>query len=327
MIIDEIALSGGAAYLRAAQDRVTILPGETATSRPVGLGEAVEVDGIDLLLSVDDARSLFRRHDTPLFTVELRKELFPNLYLDPYEHRIVQLSGFEDLRRQARTDMILMEIDGIATLVSPGDRIRCGWQSARYPLPAVSEVDVVAWDLAASTLTPADNFSYTVVFHTWAPGQEDLPEGAQQTHVLTDGAGHSPQAPRHRVLANPLRIVGYRFEFTAAVQHDAALAERHGRIEPDRSLGTPLLQALYVLERTPRAHAFHSLQEVIAAASSYQMLDPQPPLSLVTVSLQLQATLTQGEAILLHLPQGEVKWIEARLNATDRRRPVPPVVV
>lgn len=325
MIIDEIVLSGQAAYLKAADDRVVILPGETGSSRPVGEGEAVDVDGIDLLLTVEDARKLFPRRDGPLFRIEVKKEMFPNLYLDPYEHRVLQLSGFEDLRRLVETNMILMEIDGLATLVSPGDQAQCRWRSARYPLPGLVQIDAAAWDLAASTLTPEDNFRYDVTLHYWEKGHEDLQEGAEQTLVLTQQPS-SPRAPRHKVLDRPLEIVGYRFEFAATVQYDARLAERHGKIEGGRSLGTPLLQALYLLERTPRTHEFRSLQEVIAAASSYQLLDPEPPLSLMTVSLQLEATLTEGEEISLEVMSDEIKQIEARLNAMVRRRPMPPVL-
>jgi hypothetical protein len=218
-----------------------------------------------------------------------------------------------------------MEIDGVATLVSPGDRVKCRWLSACYPLPHASRISAAAWDLAASTLTPPDNFEYDVILHYWKTGQEDLAEGTQETVTLTQQRS-DPRMPRHKVFSQPLAIVGYRFEFVAEVHYDARLAERHGKIEGDRSLGTPLLQALYLVEKTPRTHQFHSLQEVLAGASSYQLLDPTPPLELMTVSLQLEATLTEGEAISLQVTSDEIKKVEARLDAMVRRRPVPPVL-
>lgn len=321
MMIDEITLGGEPAYLRKGTS-IALAAGQTGDSIPVGKGEVIDIRAIDLYLEVDDALPLFAFRDKPLLRFILKKELFPGLFLDPHAHRVHQIAGDEDFRRAERSNMNLLEVEGIPTLVSPGNAPGCIWVSARYPLPSVTSFDALAWNLAVTRGTPREAFDYSMDLIYWLQGDESLPPGAAHSLALT-GSGHSPADPRHKSLSDPPRIVGYQVAFRANVHYDSQLIERHGAIAGRQSLGTPLLQAFYLIEKLAPLYDIHSLHELVAHASSYQILEPATPFRRMVARMHMPATLTEGESISLEVGDG-VKRCEARMDAAVRMRPVEP---
>lgn len=324
MMIDEVSLSGVSAYLRRADGAVTLQTGERGESVPVGKGETVEINAVDLYLEVESALDLFSRGDDPLFTFELQKEVFPNFFFDPHAHRVHQIAGFEDFNRTEKTNMTVLEIDGIPTLVSPGNTAGCAWRSARYRLPKPLLLDAVAWTLAASRGTPPDALSYRMTLTHWPPASAQLQDAQGTTVALTQGA-HRPMDARHRELSPGTEIGGYQIEFGAEVHFDSALVERHGNLQK-QSVGTPLLQGVFLVEKLEPLYAVHSLQELVNQSSSYQLLDPAAPIQRMTARVHFPAILTEGERLSIAVQSTKIRRCEARIDATLRQRPVEPLM-
>lgn len=320
MIVDELILGGADAYLRRQDGSPALGPGQTGTSLAVRRGEVVEIRAIDLYLEIKDALAAFERRNSPLISFNLRKELFPGLFLDPHAHRVHQIAGDEDFRRAEKTNMTLLEVDGFPTLVSPGHSSDCLWRSAKYPLGREMKFGAYAWNLALTRGTPDDAFTYDFKLKYWRTGAEPLAGSAAQEIVLTN-APHKPGDGRFH-LKEISRVVGYQIEMEAKVNYDARLFERHGETHGGQSLGTPLLQGFYLLESTPPVYDLYSLQELVTHSSNYQFLDPATPLQRVTARVHLPATLSEGESLSLTIHDAEVKRCEARLDATLRMRPV-----
>jgi hypothetical protein len=322
MMIDEVTLSGPPAYLRKGDGTAVLGPGDTGITGGVGRGEIINVDAVDIYLEVRDALKLFVCANQPLLSLELKKEMFPGLYLDPNAHRIYQLAGDEDFRRAVTSNMLIMEIEGVPTLVSPGQYSACKWISARYPLPRPTSVTAVAWTLALTRGVPEEAFKYKLDLIYWLSSDPGLSDAGAQRITLTSGS--KPADPRHKVLSDQIEMVGYQFAFEAEVYYDAQLQERHGALENAQSVGTPLLQALFLLEARPRTYDMHSLQELVAQASSYQLLNPTAPLTQIIARVHFPAALTEGEALSLRVHSSDIQRCEARLDATVRTRPSEP---
>jgi hypothetical protein len=320
MMIDEVTLAGPAAYLRRVDGTTLLSSGEVGVSEPVVRGESVDVDALDLYIETDDPLlDLFPRASTPLVSIELRKEVFPHYFLDPHAHRVHQVAGFEDFRSAEESSMYILEIDGIPTLLSPGDGTKSRWRSARYRLARPIVLDGLAWTLAGNRGSPPDAWSYQVWLHHWPPGDNDMLASSRSTIELTAGA-HDPSQARHLELPSPVEVGGYQLEFEADVQFDAALDERHGDL-PQQSVGTPLLQAIFLVERLEPVYALHSVHELIGLSSSHELLDPTPPIRRMTARLNFPAILNEGEQVLVTVHSGAVRRCEARLDAAIRMRP------
>lgn len=220
--------------------------------------------------------------------------------------------------------MSVLEVDGIPTLLSPGDGTECRWRSARYRLDRPVVLDGLAWTLAAGRGSPPDAWSYRVRLHHWPPGDSDLLAASRTTTELTAGA-HGPGQARHLELPSAVEVGGYQIEFDADVRFDAALDERHGDL-PRQSIGTPLLQAVFLVERLEPVYALHSVQELINQSSSHQLLDPAAPIRRMTARLHFPAVLNEGEQISVHVHSAAVRRCEARLDATVRMRPAETLV-
>ena len=99
MIIDQIALSGLDAYLiDREQDPLNVnlaQSGQIGHSIQPGEGRVFELSSISLLCRSDRLYELMSRQATPLFTIDVSKEMFPGLYSDPYAHRVHNLAGME----------------------------------------------------------------------------------------------------------------------------------------------------------------------------------------------------------------------------------------
>jgi hypothetical protein len=321
MMIDQIALSGELAYLRTSDGRISLAPGDSGISAAVLEGEVVDVNAIDLLLEFDDASLLVARGDAALMTVEISKEIFPDLYLDPHRHRIHQVAGYEDFRSAETSDFTIMETDGVPTLISPGTPELATWTSAKYALPRPMEVAAVAWTLATSKSTVRNAYSYDLALRFWPDGgSSSLPSSAAQSGLLTHDP-HRPGDDRFFTFDNPVKMIGFQILFTASVIHDAAILERHSSTASERSLGTPLLQGVYLLEPRNSVYELFSVHEIIAQSSAFQFFDPSPPLQRMYARLHLPAILTEGEKITVSVSDAGIKRCEARLDAVLRTRP------
>ena len=321
MIIDQIRLSGEQAYLRDG-DRIDLTnPIATGSTEPIGEGMILEVTGIDILLESEKLLDLYRRRPSQLLSVEVKKEMFPGLFADPYQHRVHTVGGFEDFKRGKLVNIRAMEVDGVPTLVSVGTDL-CQWTSGIYRMPKPITLVAAAWDAAISRLTAEQAFQYTLIIVCWT--QEPFDDGSAQTITLTNKPDDkfSTKDGRFREGFAVDGVIAYQVFFEAEVQHDTFLHERHVGSQEIDSLGVPLLQAVHVLEQTPPAYHFHSLQELILNSADYELFNDQlmPPKRLAA-NLNISATLTENESITLTVHEDVFQYVEARLEATVLWRP------
>ncbi len=329
MIIDQIVLAGSAAYLKrddVDEDDPEVLNLAQGTrigsSATPGEGLVQEINGLNLQIERDDVMELFARQAEPLIAVEVWKEMFPGLFKDPYAHRVHRVAGFEDFGRGTLENLRVMEVDGVPALVSLGAGEPSRWLSPIYQMPGPLNFDAVAWDIPSAKTTTPDAFTYGLRLYVWREG-EDL--GAAPTSVgVVKGAPPRRNRFRDNLQSKLADVIAYQVEFTATVKADAFLNERHSGTAGGESLGRPLLTGVHLLEMVSSAHNYHSLQEMIEDSSDYSLFDlgNDPPRRL-TCALNLTATLTVGERIVLKVPRADpkLKRLEARLDANVLLRP------
>ena len=124
MIIDRTQLAGHRAYFKGSNNRIN-LAGQRSQSQPLGKGKQVDISGIEILIeSETDLGGLFKFDqgvDTPpLFSITVMKEMFPQVFADPFAHRVHNISGFEDFKRGELVNGKVMDVDGVPTIVSVG---------------------------------------------------------------------------------------------------------------------------------------------------------------------------------------------------------------
>ncbi len=325
MISDEIVLSGLDAYLRRADGSAALQSGDTGASVSVEKGGLIDINAVEVLLEADDLLALMNRRQAPLIEVQLKKQVYPGLFADPHSHRVHQVAGEQDFRQAKSSDMTIMEFDRTTTLVSPGSQADCQWVSGVYALPQPASVDAAAWTLAAASSTPQAAFEYKLSLRYWPPGAPDLSVGSASTVTVT-GANHGPQDRRHYAPQQPIQLKAFQWGFDARVHHDTQLIERHGALERTQSVGTPLLQGLYLLELVPHTYSINSLHELLLHSTGYQFLEPATPLRRISARMHLPAVLTEGESLSLKVTGAEIRRCEARLDAVRRMRPADPQV-
>jgi hypothetical protein len=338
MIIDESSLSGLAAYLTDEHSNTNLAGSITARWPPfgqtVGEGKLAEIRGLSLHLNGSDIESLWGLPSSlsPPWLLSLRivKEMFPRLYADPYANRVHFIGGFEDFRRGVAENLQVLEVDGIATLVSSeeGD---CSWTSAMYKMPDPVRLNAAAWDMASARLAAPDSYHYSLSLETWQ-GTDPLDGPSSGTTPLTvassptpGGAvpGATPDVPRLNQGAFDLHnVVAYRVKMTARVRGEAYVREQYSEGNAAALLGFPLIRAITLLEPVAPAHDFYSLHEVTLASNEYKLFDNQdnPPVRF-TAALNVAATLTKDEYMELHINVPDMQTIEARLEATLKVRP------
>lgn len=325
MRIDQVSLGGLAAYLRrsgAADGDVNLAKADrTGRSAPVGEGALVQVDGLTVLIERQSVLELLPYAAAPVLTVAVEKEMFPDLYADPYAHRVHRVGGFEDFGRGERRRMHVLEVDDAACLVSEGTKQECSWTSPVYRLPAAATFGAAAWDLAASK--QATGFAYDLDLRVWPADDPAAPPT-----VLHMAENADPALPRCIQPLGPKAVdVGaYQLVFRARVETDAPLSGRQGTALRGRSLGRPLLTAVHLLESIPSVHAYHSLQELLDNSTGAKVFDeaqegPHRP-SLFSATIDLSATLGKGEAVVVRVGDDpKILRLEARLLADVLWRP------
>jgi hypothetical protein len=331
MILDQITLAGRRAYLRASDDDAVNVAAyapqavagggvvRRGRSFAIGDGMLVQVSAIQLYLEHDPLTGRLARDPLPWITLHVEKEMFPGLFADPYACRTHRIGGFEDLSRGTSSNLRVMEVEGVATLVSTGDGASSGWRSPIYAMPDALPLRAAAWEIPTHKTTPADSFVYDLALFTWIgdPASSD-PQITQLTHHAT------PQSPRYFALDPVIDARHYQISFKAAVGRDAPLRERHMGEVTKESLGRPLLTGISLLEVVPSIYQLHSVSELLAQAGDHELIGAagEPPRRLLA-TVMLGATLTQGESIVvdLHGADPGVTVLEARMLGTVVVRP------
>jgi hypothetical protein len=319
MIIDEIPLSGEAAYLRAPDGHINLGGSSPATGRYAvsADGLIVRVDGIDLHLVSPDLIQLFARQGTALFKVHVEKEMFPGLFADPYRHRVHAIAGFDDFKRGECVGLVAMEVDGTPTLVSLGTDA-ASWVSPVYPLAGQTAIEHAAWDFAGARTGYEEAFRYDLGLEIWRTSPITGPRDDEIR--LAEGA--TPTQPRRATDLGITGVRAYRLVFTAKVDHDAAIHELHLSATTRPTLGRPLLRAVNLLEPVDSPHDIYSLHEMQIAGGDLSFIDAgrEAPQAL-TATLGVTATLVANESIAIEVLSEKLERLEARLSAVLVERP------
>ena len=286
MIIDTVRMAGLDAYFKDKAGRLNLGGSNPLRVRTklLGRGEQLNISSIELLIESDnDLAELFKRSQKPLLSLTVMKEMFPQLFADPFQHRVHNIAGFEDFKRGMLKNGKVMDVEGIPTIVSVGSGT-CVWNSPIYQMASPIKVDHAAWELAASTKTLKDNFKYSLDLDVF-----DHTEALVTSVKLADSL--DPTKPRKAESLGLEDISFYRVKFAADVARDAFLYEKHSTLIGE-SVGTPLLRAVNLLEPVESIYHIFSLQELLSHASEYHLFEFQgQPLRKMIVALDVSATL------------------------------------
>jgi hypothetical protein len=292
MIIDSITLGGDKAYF----DFVASGSGTPSVARipkdPLSVGKGYAISGVSIQLEAADLLPLFQRQPNPLLRLSVQKEMFPALFAPPYQYRIHNVSGYEDFNRGVYTACKAIDVEGVPTIVSFGDDATCSWRSPIYPMPEGIVIDKIAWDMAVSRLTPQANFTYSLELDYWVG--DVSPPNTKRLQVV---ANADPTQLRHtsslNLTGNP---VAYSIDFTAKVLRDSNIYESYAS-NPFDAVGTPLLRAVYVMEKiAPAFYEFYSLKELLDHCVDVHLFEtPGPAVTKLTATLSLNALLVQSD--------------------------------
>ncbi|VVB95465.1 Uncharacterised protein [uncultured archaeon] len=343
MMLDTIKLSGLDAYLKADSDdsdptnRINLSRDTTRLTGvclTVGKGQLMEISGIFIQIEGTDLVPLFQRQQEPLISIEVKKEMFPGLFSDPYQHRVHTIAGFDDFNRGVLENLKVMDVDGYPTLVSFGS-LPCKWTSAIYQFPHPFTVDAAAWYLPTSKQTPPDGFKYSIKLNFWK-ADEKLDQAAQHS-ILLAGIDTKPTADRFiddldicldSADVLPVDIIAYQIEFNATVNYDTYLKEYLVGLENKESMGRPLLRSVNLLEKVTPAYEFYSLNELINSSAAHQFFEErQGKLKKINATIYITAALEKDEAIslMVHndtLPRTKkLAYVDARLDGEIRLKP------
>ncbi len=318
MITDRVPLAGKDAYLQK-DGKVNLAMTGFGTSPKIPTGKQLEVRSLSLYGEGEDLFDLLaRKQDDPWLQLTITKEMFPNLFADPFRNRVHTIGGADDLRRGDTDAMRTMEYQGIPTLVSLGAK-ECRWSSAAYRLPEPISICRVAWHLALSTRTAPDVFQYGLKLEVWSPSQDPDDVHGEVVPITPDEATPST-APRNVEVYLKKKVAAFRILFTATVKHDTTMQEFHVALGTTESIGCPLLQMVNILEPRSSQFDFASLNELLIQSSQYDLFDKSKPVRFAA-SVPLGATVTEGEAVSLKVNAKRLKRLEARLDAEVLWRP------
>lgn len=329
MMIDRARLAGEAAYLRVpGMAGFNIAGAAGAVSVPLAQGMQLAVAAVDLLIEGDHLERLFARSGV-LLALEVRKEMFPGLFADPFRHRVHTLAGYEDFNRGTLARLEVLELDGYPTLVST-DAGPCVWQSAVYRIPHAEGAPAlftgVAWDMGTTRLAAREGLDYHLAVRAW-PDATSAPVVVMLAGEPT-AMSANPGTPRWRQAAPGaflFKASAYQIVLEAAVGQDTAIAERHVGEALGHSLGRPILRAVNLLEQTDSAFEFRSLQELFASGESVKLVENPPGnVQAISLKLPLRAKLAANEHISLSSPPGTFARLEARIDGTMSLQPPDP---
>jgi len=309
MIIDKASLTGPESFF--VFNQAFNIAGGCGRTPATVKGREWRIEGIRLLLKGDNLLDLLHRQQDCLLEVVVNKELLPGLFADAFAHRMHVVAGLEDFQAGTLENCRVMDIDGIATIVSMGTN-KCTWKSRVYTLPETTTISSAAWELATSRRTPDDSFRYSVKLYHSATAQSGTP--LENELPLADQL--PPGKLRRADGLNATDVRRLQIEFSADVLNDSYIHELHTRFEGeghskfmDASFGRPLLRAVNLLERVPSAYQFHSLNEIMVKCTSTTFLPASSPPTVFTGLLKLPARLTHSE-----VQNGSYEYIELRAS-------------
>lgn len=362
MISDRITLGSSSSYLRNANGSFNLGGATPSTARTQKLNpnQIWDVSGLELLIEAHDLTPLLHAPDTldnPLIEIKIQKEVFPSLFANPFETRVHNVAGFDDFERGTSTNCFVTEVNKIPTLVSKGSDT-CQWESVIYKLPTATDIYAASWELATSRLVDEAQFVYTIKLAVWpdhntdhAPIKEiELSLNKSSDNGTIDAGGNdtlyylsdADDVRMYHLQENErsTKYQAFQLKFYAAVKVDSAFYESH-RIDfrPDQvsalagdTIGIPLLRSIRLLERVESNYRFYSLNELIQAASFYQMFDPQGgnfhrllltvDSSAVLVGREKTAGLGENDYEFLELAVFDNRFtrVQAKLIANERLR-------
>jgi hypothetical protein len=338
MIIDRAQLAGLDAYLQEPSNPgvidlagLSVFPVRARTTA-LPKGRQLEISGVRILMEGQDLGPMFQfQRDSggspfSIFQVSIVKEMFPDLYADPFRHRVHNVAGNQDFREGTLKNGTIMEIEGVPTIVSLGKGV-CQWISKVYRLPGPITIDGVAWELATSRLSPAESFRYQIVV--------DCRDGAgNAVGSITSGTGmRSADQPRVKDLRTSVirGVSSLQVTFKAEVKQDSTLMERQLPTF-NESVGRPLLRAVNVLELLGDSiYDIHSLTELEHVSRDMRLNEtPGPQITRATLTLDLNAILVSSEtqdsaggrfeSVALTLHSRQFNRFEARLVGDSMTR-------
>lgn len=320
MMIDRITTAGVSAYVPNSVAAAGLnLAGGQGRIGPVGAGKVLRISGIQLSIAASPLVSLLERQASPMVEILIEKELLTGLFDDPYARRIHTVGGYEDFRRGLAEQCAILEVDGVATLVSVGNAT-ASWKSPIFGMPDPTNFVAAAWDLAvAKDLTPADAFAYSIDLAGWY-ASDAVSGPASASLPIADTRG--PADDRHnRSIGFEQDVVAYQLIFRGDVRADSYLRERRVAGESSESIGLPLLRSVSLLEEVDSAFSFHSLAELLLRSSRVHTFDDDAGVAArVTAYLDIPVILTAGESLLVRATDA-VDSLYAQLDAEELLRP------
>lgn len=317
MIVDNIPLAGSPAKLLSpsAQD-INLVSEKAGHLEPILDGQAFEIDGLSLYVEGPDLLSRLKS-SAPLFEINLTKEVAPDLFLDPYAHRIHTVGGGADFSNGLMKNCVIVQINGRDTLVSTQAE-DARWRSARYQMNKPTSFAHAAWELDASQ--SSDAFEYSVTVDFWTDGQS-MTEPPTATVALA-APGTTLDKPRvAQAVGWPGKVVAFQLHFGAKVHKQSTMSIRT-EMPGKGGLGHGLLRAIALAEATAPLHHYISLAEVMDASVDAQFIpNTNQPVGFVA-TLDFSARLEEKEKLSVAiLDDTAFTWFEMRLNGTELRRP------
>jgi hypothetical protein len=306
MIIDRTQLAGPDSYFRhptSGKIDLGTLGGTvgpvTVRTRDLPDGKQLDVSGIQIFIQHHDLQNLMQfqvdaaGNRRPILRIKVVKEMFPGLFADPYSHRVHNVAGFLDFNAGTLTNGRVLDVDGVATIVSTGKE-ECVWVSKEYDLPEPISVSAIAWELAGTKLVPRDSFHYFIKITSkdssgFALSEINLGNSANR---LAANATRAVEG-----LNNP-GIKSFQITFGAKVFEDSYLMERHVPAFHEK-IGRPLLRAINLLENllepVTSIYEIHSLNELQGLCSDFHLHEtPGPQIKRLTATLDLAATVVSS---------------------------------
>lgn len=299
MITDRIQLAGLDAYFRdPATEKVNLgLITPTIRTAPVNKGKQIEISGIQLLIEHQNLLALLSYPsddqdipiEAPLFKISVVKEMFPNLFADPFSHRVHNIAGYIDFKEGTLANGRVMEIDGIPTIVSIG-KDDCIWVSKEYKMPDPISIDAIAWELATSKLTHPDSFFYCIKISP----KDILGNILPPIEIGNTDMMLKADAKRAIDSLDNTGIKSFQITFTAKVLEDSNIKERH-LPNINEKVGRPLLRAINILEPIKSIYEINSLSEVQNLCSNFQFFENSGTvITRFTGTLDISATLVNS---------------------------------
>jgi hypothetical protein len=332
MISDRIRLAGPEAFIIREGGGLNL--GGTAPgggrSRPLPLGRFNRIEGLHYTLAGERLEKLLAAEDSDrwLLRFGVVKEILPDLFADPHEHRVHTLAGHEGLRRGELINGRVLDVDGEAALVSVGDG-ELVWTSVQHRFPAPSNLRHMGWELATPRALSRGGWNYDLELETWREG-DDLDSAGVANAVVVDAGGGERRAREELDLKG---VTAFRVVFRARVHREAEFEAHHEALLGE-GVGRPLLRSVSLLESVPSHLALYSLGELLSRSERVEMLTDGGALHAVTGLLPLQAMLAASE----HQEESQLRYehlvveigadafatVVMRMMGEQLQRPAPP---